>query len=128
MMNTETGVICFEDEGKNHHPNDEVQVTQLCLPLCNPMDYSPWKSPGQNTGVGNLSLLQVIFPTQGLNPGLPYCRQILYPLKHKGSPQGMKVASRSWKSKLMDYISRASKKTLLCLHFDFSQVNQISDL
>ena len=30
----------------------------------------PWKSPGQNTGVGSLSLLQGIFPTQGLNPGL----------------------------------------------------------
>ena len=34
--------------------------------------YSPWNSPGQNTGVGNLSLLQGIFPTQGLNPGLPH--------------------------------------------------------
>ena len=30
--------------------------------------YSPWHSPGQNTGVGSLSLLQGIFPTQGLNP------------------------------------------------------------
>ena len=40
-----------------------------------PMDlYSPWNSPGQNTGVGNLSLLQGIFPTQGLNPGLPHCQ------------------------------------------------------
>ena len=47
--------------------------------------YSPWKSPGQNTGVGNLSLLQGIFPTQGLNPGLPYCRQILCQLSHKES-------------------------------------------
>ena len=36
--------------------------------------YSPWNSPGQNTGVGSLSLLQGIFPTQGLNPGLPHCR------------------------------------------------------
>jgi len=33
------------------------------------------------------SLLQVIFPTQGLNPGLPHCRQILYLLSHKGSPR-----------------------------------------
>ena len=39
--------------------------------------YSPWNSPGQNTGVGSLSLLQGIFPTQGLKPGLPHCRQIL---------------------------------------------------
>ena len=48
--------------------------------------YSPWNSPGQNTGVGSLSLLQGIFPTQGLNPGLPHCRRILYQLSHKGSP------------------------------------------
>ena len=47
--------------------------------------YSPWNSPGQNTGVGSLSLLQGIFPTQGLNPDLMHCRQILYQLSHKGS-------------------------------------------
>ena len=34
------------------------------------MDYNPWNSPGQNTGVGSLSLLQGIFLTQGSNPGL----------------------------------------------------------
>ena len=44
-------------------------------------------SPGQNTGVGNLSLLQGIFPTQGSNPGLPPCKWILYQLSHKGSPR-----------------------------------------
>ena len=49
--------------------------------------YSPWNSPGQNMGVGSLSLLQGIFPTQGLNPSLPHCRQILYQLSHKGSPR-----------------------------------------
>ena len=49
--------------------------------------YSPWDSPGQNTGVGGLSLLQGIFPTQGSNPGLPHCRQILYQLSHQGSPR-----------------------------------------
>ena len=48
--------------------------------------YHPWNSPGQNTGVGSLSLLQGIFPTQGSNPGLPHCRWILYQLSHKGSP------------------------------------------
>ena len=40
--------------------------------------YSPWNSPGQNTGMGSCSLLQGIFPTQGWNPGLPHCGQILY--------------------------------------------------
>jgi len=48
--------------------------------------YSPWNSLCQNTGVGSHSLLQGISPTQGLNPGLPHCRQILYKLSHKGSP------------------------------------------
>ena len=49
--------------------------------------YNPWNSPGWNTGVGSLSLLQGIFPTQGSNPGLPHCRRILYQLSHKGSPR-----------------------------------------
>ena len=44
--------------------------------------YSPWNSSRQNTGVGSLSLLQGIFLTQGLNPGLPHCRWILYQLSH----------------------------------------------
>ena len=48
--------------------------------------YSPWNSPGQNTGVGSLSLLQGIFPTLGSNPGLLHCRGILYQLSHKGRP------------------------------------------
>ena len=34
--------------------------------------YSPWNSPGQNTGVGSLSLLQGILQTQGMNSGLPH--------------------------------------------------------
>ena len=49
--------------------------------------YSPWNSPGQNTVVGNLSLLQEIFPIQWSDPGLPHCRQILYQLSHPGSPR-----------------------------------------
>ena len=48
--------------------------------------YSPWNSPGQNTGVGSFSLLQGIFSTQGSNPGLPHCGRILYQLSHQGSP------------------------------------------
>ena len=42
--------------------------------------HSPWNSPGQNTGVGSLSPLQKIFPTQGSNPDLLHCRWILYQL------------------------------------------------
>ena len=59
--------------------------------------YSPRNSLGQNTGVGSLSLLQGIFPTQGLNPDLPQCRQILYQLSHKGSPgSGILLLKKSW--------------------------------
>ena len=56
--------------------------------------YSPRNSPGQNTGVGSLSLLQGIFPAQGLNPGLPHCRRILYQLSHKGSPRTGEVGGQ----------------------------------
>ena len=104
-----------------------VNVVQLCLTLCNPMDYTvheilqarilEWvafpfsrdlPNPGiesrcpalqadslpaepqgkpKNTGVGSLSLLQQIFPTQELNWGLLHCRQILYQLRYQGSPR-----------------------------------------
>ena len=66
----------------------EVKVTQSCLTLCDPHGlYSPWNSPGLNTGIGSLSFLQGVFPIQGSIPGLPHCRQILYQLSHKGSPR-----------------------------------------
>ena len=56
--------------------------------------YSPRNSPGQNTGVGNLFLLQGIFPTQGLDPGLAHCRWILYQLSHKGKPEKQKMINK----------------------------------
>ena len=69
------------------------KVTQSCPTLCNPMDcvwparlLCPWDSPGNNTGVDSHSLLQQIFPMQGLNLGLSLCRQILYHLSHQGRP------------------------------------------
>ena len=46
--------------------------------------HSLWNSPGQSTGVGSLSLLQGIFPTQGWSPGLPHSRQSLHQLSHRG--------------------------------------------
>ena len=76
----------FTDERCGMGSEVKVKVAQLCSILCDPMDCSPWNSPGQNTGVGSLSLLQGIFPAQGSNPGLPHCRQIFYQLSHKGSP------------------------------------------
>ena len=56
--------------------------------------YSPWNSPGQNTGVGSRSLLQGIFPTQGSNPGLLHCGQILYKLCYQRSPKAL--GSKWW--------------------------------
>ena len=43
---------------------------------------SPWNFPGNSTGVGCHFLLQGIFPSQGSNPSLPHCRQMLYCLSH----------------------------------------------
>ena len=68
-------------------------LIQSCLILCNPIDRSlPVSSvhgilPSKNTGVGSYSLLQEIFTTQGLNPCLLHCKQILYHLSHHVSPK-----------------------------------------
>ena len=61
----------------------KVKVTQSSPTLFD----SPWSSPGQNTGVGSLSFLQGIFPTQGSNTGPLHCRQILYQLSYQRSPR-----------------------------------------
>ena len=58
--------------------------------------YSPWNSPGQNTGVSSLSLLQGIFWALGLNPGLPHCGRILYQLSHRGSLKDNLGSSSIW--------------------------------
>ena len=56
----------------------------------------PRVSPGKNTGVGCHVLLQAIFPAQGLNPGLPYCRQNLYHLSCQGSPSDEILGKEKW--------------------------------
>ena len=79
----------------------QVCFSLNCVRLCDPMDCGPARllcsqdSSGKNTGVGCHALLQGIFPTQGLNPGLPYCRQILYLLSHQGNPRILEVGSLS---------------------------------
>ena len=75
--------MCYSLIGRFHFP-EWVNVAQLCPTLCDPIDYSPSNSPGQNTGV---FLLQRLFPTQGSNPGLPHCGQIHYQLSHKRNPR-----------------------------------------
>ena len=61
--------------------------------------YSPWNSLSQNTGVGGLSLLQGIFPVQGLNPGHLHCRQILYQLSQQNGCESKNLKTES-KSRL----------------------------
>ena len=70
----------------------KVKVTRWCRLFVTPWIYSPWNSPGQNTGMGSHCLLQGIFPTQGSNPGLLHCRWILYQLSHRGPVQFSSVA------------------------------------
>ena len=73
-----------------------------------PMNCSPpgssvhGDSPGKNTGVGFHAHLQRILPTQGLNPGLPQCRQILYQLSHKGSPRILEWVAYPYPGELPD--------------------------
>ena len=77
-----------------------VPCAQSYLTLCHPMDSSlPGSSvhgiiPGKNTGANCHFLLQAVFLTQGSNPPLLcllYCRRILYPLSHQGSPHYLTI-------------------------------------
>ena len=78
-------------------------VAQSCPAFYNLMDCSPrgssvhGDSPGKNTGVGYHALLQGIFPSQGLNPGLPYCRWILYQLSYLGLSLFKSSLKRGWR-------------------------------
>ena len=87
--------MLFESEHESHSVlSDSLQPHGL---------HSPWNSPGQNTGVGSLSLLQGIFSIQGLNPGLPHCRWILYQLSHKRSPRNLHSVFHSGYTNLQSY-------------------------
>ena len=80
--------------GSRHAPNCLLNISVQCLALghvrlsVTPRTVAhqrPRDSPGKNISGGCHALLQGIFPTQGSNPGLPHCRQILYHLSHQGS-------------------------------------------
>ena len=74
IMSNSVPMIYLSDFSPGPHClYNHVTVAQQFPTLCNPMDYTGQNSLGQNTGVGSLSFLQGIFPTQGLNPGLPHC-------------------------------------------------------
>ena len=95
-------------------------AAQSCPTLCNPMDCSPpgssvhGDSPGKNIRVGCHALLQGIFPTQGLNPGLPHCRQILYHLSHQGSPRILERVAYPFSSRSSQSPWRPPSYPLLC--------------
>ena len=67
-------------------------------------------SPGKNAGVGCQALLQGIFPTQGSNPDLLQCSQILYHLSHQAYPgpipKSESCARCAWQYWCKDYLWR----------------------
>ena len=70
----------ISSESESHSDtSDSLRPHELC---------SPWNSPGQNTGVGSLSILQGLFPTQGSNPGFPYYRFDFFDLSKKERKRG----------------------------------------
>ena len=71
-----------------------------------------WDFPGNSTGVGCHFLLQGIFPTQGLNPGLWHCRQTLYHLSHQGSRDSPMFAES-----LIKWVWTHKRGVFLCLTF-----------
>ena len=72
----------------------KVKVAQSCPTLCNPVD-SPWNSPGKNTGVGSLFLLQGIFPNPGIEPRSPALQVDSLPAEPQGKPKNTGVGSLS---------------------------------
>ena len=76
-------------------------VPQSCPTLCNPMDcFLPDSSvhevsPGKNTGVGCLALLQGIFPTQGSKPMSPTFQADSSLTELPGKPNNTEVGSLS---------------------------------
>ena len=97
--------VCFKHRVSRFPLRKELSHFMLCCILCSVASVSsvvsdslwphglqparllcPQNSLSRNTGVGCHSLLQGIFLTQGSNPGLLHCRQILYCLSHQGSP------------------------------------------
>ena len=77
-----------------------MKVTPSCLTLYDSMDCSSWNSLGQSTGVGGLSLLQGIFPTQGLNPGIDPTLQVdSLPAEPEGKPKNTTVVAYPFPSR-----------------------------
>ena len=88
----ETSSICMRRKMKQVYPSSGTrEVCSVVSDSSAPLTVA-YQSPlskgilqGKNTEVGCHALFQGLFPTQGSNPGLPHCRQILYHLSHQGS-------------------------------------------
>ena len=96
-------------------PRDRIQVSLPALQA----DSLPTEPQGKpkNTGVGSLSLLQWIFPSQELNRGLLHCRQILYQLSYQGSPDITKAIAKSCFLDLVLLQHQKNRKQFLCENF-----------
>ena len=93
----------------------EVKFPQSCPTLCNPTDYTVHGILQVRILELSLSLLQGIFPTQGLNPGLLNCRRILYQLSHKENPGVLEWVAYPFSSVSSD---RGIELGFLALHAD----------
>ena len=88
--------------GSNWHPFFSYNESESCSVMSNsprPWTVYPWNSPGHNTGVDNLSLLQGVFPAQGWNPGLPHCRWILLSAEPQGGPRILECVAYPFSSR-----------------------------
>ena len=101
--------VDWSSRGSSIH---KVKVNQLCPILCNPHGlYHPWNSLGQNTGVGSLSLLQGIFPTQGSNLGLGFFTSWVSRAWHIQKKKEKKQGECGWKEQLWGrLLARFSEK------------------
>ena len=106
----------------------KLKVAQSYPTLCNLMGLVHGRnSLGQNTGVGSISLLQGIFPTQGSNPGLLHNRWVLYQLSHKGKSRNTGVDSLSFL--LWIFLTQELSRGLLyCRRIPYQQSNEGSQL
>ena len=87
VIGLQASFTCTKGETTLEKSSESENLSVMCNSLWPHGLYSPWNSPGQNAGVGSLSLPQGIFQTQGSNPRLPHCRWVLYQLSHQGSPR-----------------------------------------
>ena len=82
---------CVAFPSPGNLPNPEIEPRSPALQM-DSLLVKPQRKP-KNTGVGSLSLLQRIFPTQELNWDLLHCRQILYQLRYQESPSAIITSS-----------------------------------